>query len=68
MEWDQISEKWVAMTQRLRHDCPGVPRKIDRLKTTGRQIKTADGAQDDRMPPGMSGWASARDRSLTSNE
>jgi hypothetical protein len=68
MEWDQISEKWVAMTQRLRHDCSPAPRTIDRLKTTERQIKATDGTQGDSLPPRMSGWASGRDRSLTSNE
>ena len=64
MEWDQISEKWVAMTQRLRNDCPASPRTIARLKTTGMTIKAGDWTPKDSMPAANAGG----DRSFTSNE
>ena len=64
MEWDQISEKWVAMTQRLRNDCPASPRTIAGLKTTGVTTKAGDWNPKDSMPPAIAGG----DRSLTSNE
>lgn len=64
MEWDQISEKWVAMTQRLRNDCPASPRTIARLKTTGVTIKAVDWPPKDSMPAAIAGG----DSSFTSNE
>lgn len=64
MEWDQISEKWVAMTQRLRHDGPAASRSVPRAKTTGVTNKTGDWTPQDSMPPVMAD----RNRSVTSNE
>ncbi len=64
MEWDQISEKWVAMTQRLRNDCPASLSTITRLKSTGVTIKAGDWNPKDSMPPAIADGY----RSFTSNE
>lgn len=64
MEWDQISEKWVAMTQRLRNDCPASPRIIDRLTSNGVTTKAGDWNPKGSMPSASADG----DRSFTSNE
>lgn len=64
MEWDQISDRWVAMTKRLRKDCTTAPRAIDRLITTGRVHKAGDGNSAETMPPEIA----IGDRNLSSNE
>lgn len=64
MEWDQIADRWVAMTKRLCSDSIAGPRTIDRLKTTGRTPKGTDRKQVDKMPPEIAG----NDHSMSSNE
>ena len=64
MEWDQISDKWVAMTKRLRNDCTTGPRTSDRLDTKGRVYKAGDRKLAETMPPEIAGG----DRNLSSNE
>lgn len=64
MEWDQISDKWVAMTKRLRNDCATGPNTIDRLKATGRATKESNRTLTDTMPSEITGG----DLNLSSNE
>lgn len=64
MEWDQITDRWVAMTKRLRNDSLAGPRTIDRLKTTSRTTGIAERAPTDTMLPEIAG----DDRSPTSIE
>jgi hypothetical protein len=55
MEWDQISDKWVAMTKRLRHDCATGPNTIDRLKATGHATRESNRTLADTNPSEIAG-------------
>lgn len=64
MEWDQIANRWAAMTNRLRNDTMAGPQTIDRLKTSGRAPKTSDRQTSETMVPNTVGDG----QSLPSNE
>jgi hypothetical protein len=50
MEWDQITDNWVAMTKRLRNDCTNRPRTIDRKKSTGHATRDSERTVPDTIP------------------
>jgi len=63
MEWDQITDGWAAMTNRLRGDALGDPRNIggpqDAIRTTTRG--------DGDLPDAISDETVGAERSLQSN-
>ena len=64
MEWDQISDKWVTMTRRLRNEGATGPRNTDPLASPGRTTRHGDRTLVDIMPSETPDV----DRSLTKNE
>lgn len=51
MEWDQIADKWTAMTRRLRNDRIGVPRNNGGLPDARRATRGIDRKLSDKQPP-----------------
>ncbi len=62
MEWDQIADRWTAMTHRLRGDRIRAPRSVGGPLETRHIPKNGDGELSDKMTPDIVG----DDRSLIS--